>query len=1062
MSVYRLFLLKPTIVFTALVNEPGDITYPLDEVHFGNVTVGAYTDIQPGMLVRFLASTPHPVTGHDLGRQRIRKAATSDALYIGRSSQGKRDGEVDLADNATVQVLDLYSVHSKIPRFDPDGTTYKDSDLAYTDQTIEPPPVANTGPAVAATIDADTGVLELEFDASASFATADSATITDYLWDVVDGTITMGTATSAAITATFPAGFRWISLTVTDSNGKTHTARCPVFVRDPEDDECIQVFEIETHRITPQGQQVGVRVRQPIDLGDYPDGTLAMLWYGEPATPDDRSHMQFVGWIQQEPVNQQVQRTGLLQEVTLNFVDVAGRLDLLPGFPQILEAALLPTNWAQMANPTMDRYLHYLLQWHSTVLDVADWTWTGTGSAYPFRLLGSDGQSLYDQVQRRANALVPDYHFTCNRRGQLRTVVDPMLQDEGDRTSTEQATITLADWSAVRYERTRPPRVHWLRSNAIQARTDQVATLFCLAPGDVPGQGEQELDHGEQLAKTQSDLNAVTGHRYARINAPQSKFTVTLTSSDDLGLEPADMTWVRLLVGAGQRVPGQVFDRRGLVQEINIRYDHQRTGLVRTVELVWERETVGTPAVTVIPAAAEPVPDGDWWGGPVEPPPEPSAFDFLYAGNNNIVLIDNYGSLFRTSNFQDSTPIWDYVPGNSFGMPFSPGTSAAEIQSWAVDPFSPLYRGTGSEVNGWFVIRGHVTSGGGGIYRVTDLFGTPGATLVKSLPFHSGHSNRRVIRASFGRYQENEADNPWLVVVSHYDETAATPQASDGIWVTYSTDGGQTWSTETQINANTWTNAFQPGIQARNLAGLSLYLSPRTPGLAYAIFYSSTDDPPATAGYMSTDWGATWEAADTGDLALIPTHQLGGGIHVPWAGNDLEQIVYHGRAAFASTTAPSSWRLYRVNGNTAVDISPSNSGSSYGLIAGEFCIRTYSGNRNYLVACGVSEDSWSFGFPNNYAVFVSDDAGDTWSLIHGPEAAGDLWGRVGFEAAFAGDSAAVLYLWGGTPGESLTIGYSDDFGQTIQDKIGNITADFFNVEGFPEGIIGIAGGNGPP
>lgn len=49
-------------------------------------------------------------------------------------------------------------------------------------------------------------------------------------WDVKDGTITVGTAASERITATFPPGFRWVDLTVTDSNGATHTKHIPVFV----------------------------------------------------------------------------------------------------------------------------------------------------------------------------------------------------------------------------------------------------------------------------------------------------------------------------------------------------------------------------------------------------------------------------------------------------------------------------------------------------------------------------------------------------------------------------------------------------------------------------------------------------------------------------------------------------------------------------------------------------------------------------------------------------------------------------------------------------------------
>jgi hypothetical protein len=76
----------------------------------------------------------------------------------------------------------------------------------------------------------ETGIITL--DAGNSIPMAEGATITTYAWDVEDGTITVGTSSSPSITATFPLGFRYVHLTVTDSNGKTHTTHVPVLVYD--------------------------------------------------------------------------------------------------------------------------------------------------------------------------------------------------------------------------------------------------------------------------------------------------------------------------------------------------------------------------------------------------------------------------------------------------------------------------------------------------------------------------------------------------------------------------------------------------------------------------------------------------------------------------------------------------------------------------------------------------------------------------------------------------------------------------------------------------------------
>lgn len=631
----RLFLLQPAVVFRAQVNQ-AIFEYPLAEVAWDGLTLGAIANIQPGMTVVFGSS----LGVDDLGRQRIRKAATVDTLYFGRSSRGMHDGEVDLADNAWIEVWDDYRVWAKIPQMPVVGetvVTYKDHDLAVGTNTTAPPPVANCGPGYAATSDPITDLITVDFDASNSFAIAGGASISGYSWDVDDGTITVGTSSSAQITATFPAGFRWVSLTVTDSNGKSHTARAPVYARDPSSDTSIHAFEITRHTITPQGQQISLRILEDIPATTYPDGTLVLFWDDDTVTAD-RDHMQFVGWHHTDPAQIAGARTGTLRDVTLECLDVAGKLAMLPGFPQALYAdsvrdtATTPTiTWEYMISPTIRKYLHYLLHWHSTALDLADFRFRGVSTDYPFLVLESSGASLFDQVDSRAQQLTPDHRLTCTRRGQLAVWPDPMLLDPVDRTEVYQGEITQNEWVEMRYSHQRPPRVYWLRAGAIVAqdtpvyRADgelDIPTVFCVAPGTAPGQGEIQQEENERLALNQDALNHVTGHRYARLNSPDSRFTIQLVGDSDLALEPADLEWVRVYLSpdvAAQR--GQYFEtmagilllyfERGLVHSIDIRYSHSHTGLLRTATLEWEREVVGTPAVTVIPPVAEPADDYD-------------------------------------------------------------------------------------------------------------------------------------------------------------------------------------------------------------------------------------------------------------------------------------------------------------------------------------------------------------------------------------------------------------------------------------------------------------------
>lgn len=1027
-ALMRLYLLQPTVIFTARINQPVAATYPLNELTWDGLVEGAFADIRHGMTLT-LGSTQY---NDDYGRQRIRGDTTSSLLRVGRSSKGTRDGELSVIDNAYISVYDDHRVWAKIMYIADDGEIFKDAEIDYSDQTLEPPPVAIAGPGFAATIDGD-GVITVAFDGSDSYTTADGATITDYGWDLKDGTVIAGSVTTATVTATFPAGFRWINLTVEDSNGSLMTSHRPIYARDPADDGqpggAITHFQIDQHRVTSAGQQLAIRIRQEIDAGDYPDGTLVMLWESEPTSPADRSHMVFQGWHQTDPCTIGAERTGILQDVTLQCLDVAGRLDTLPGFAQTIERDATPTAWSQMADLNFDRFMHYLLHWDSTALEVADWFWSGTGDDYEYFRVIADGDSLYDQVERQAMKLCPDHHFTCNTLGQLFVNPDPLLQDTGDRTATIQATLTKSDWSDLRYTSQRPPRIRQLWGEALQADPTEAIPLFCVAPGLSPSQGEQESRHSEQLCTGQSSLNATTGHRYARLNAPQGLFSITLAEGDDLDIEPADMTWVRLTISAATAAQrGLAFtNARGLVKELNIRYAHERTGLVRTVDLTWERETSGSAAVTYTPPAAEPVDDGDDWTPPpiVEDVTPPAPVSTVQV----VGMLDSLGNIFTTSNFQSSPPTWAINISLATHFPAS-----NEILSFVVDPFSPGYRGTGTAINGYVATED-------GIWKLTDLFGTPTATELFTFAETAVGSlgQWRTIAASFGRFEAVETDNPWIMVASHYNNNLFL--TNKGTTIVYSQDAGQTWSSEITV-----TVAYDPNYANNDVIRYpAIWLSPRTPGYARVCAYDTdASSLNRTSTYATDDWGATWteetNAVDgTGNPYISPGDMLGGCLHVPWPDNEDELIVYHGRVIHGSTSI-----LYGTRRTTgipdlasgAVDISPEPGAGQYGPQRGLFAIRTYDNDRRYVVMVGhKNEASSGDEVDDEAAVFYSTDYGATWDLFYGPFtcATND---RFPVEAAFSSDNPGVIFIWE----SERAVSFTDDAGASVEDKSGNLAA----------------------
>ncbi|GIV82094.1 MAG: hypothetical protein KatS3mg051_1448 [Anaerolineae bacterium] len=1009
----HLFLLKPAPIFKARLNLASP-SYPAHRLPYDTVTLGSYTDIREGMTVLLGTSEG----ADDLGRGRVRLStsgvATVTDIYVGQFSRGTRDGEFDLQDDAYITVLDDYRVWAVLPRITSDGTVYKDYNAPYS--WCEPqPPVANAGVGYAGLIDPDTGLIAVDFDGSASFAVASGATITGYAWDFADGT------PASAITAqvngvTFPPGFRWVRLTVTDSNGQSHTAVVPVLAIDPDDPEegYVQDFQVIEQRCTREGQEIVFRVFEDIPLTDFPDGTLVMYWedeyyagqQGSLAGPAGREHVKFIGWLDSEPAEIEATEHDTRRQVELRCVDVAGRLRQLPGFPMTIERANTPTQWTQLKGLNIDRYVWFVLRWHSTALSLADFTWSGTGDTYAIPTLGSDGQSLWEQADGRTQAIA--HLLTCDRWGRLAMRPDPQLQDSDDRTTTVQAALTADDFVSLTYTRQRFPRVHWLWGEAIQASTAQatdatITPLFCVAPGKAPGQGVSEATQGEQVVVSQTELNAREGHRYAvRHNPEETYFEVVLAHAGDVGIDPARLEWVTLTLPAtiaAQR--GLAFtDERFLPLEMTIEHDHEAA--TKRVTLVLERERVGTPAATHVPPTGE---FEDWEDFYPEDYgiTEPEVGEFwLLAGADSIAAFCTDSYLYRTADFMELSPVWERVYLNVVG----------QILLFVVDAFSPGYVGGGSQINGWFATTQ-------GIYRITDIFGaSPGLTLCYTFGYTLNPSGEDVLQsvagdASFG------VQNHVVFIIPQYDHTYGPAKAL------YTRDG----LNFTAVNLPGGTSG------SMTLCKPGLYVSSKTPGLVYAAAPGDADGRLAKF-FISTNYGATWqESTFDGPRHPKPNNLLYNGsraLHVPYDGNDDERDIIYSRDDGGGLT------LYRRTGGSEADITPPLWGKA--CLTRWGCV-TAPLDRTRLAFVGM--ESW------NGKLYLSQNGGDSWV-----EQEAVRWNVS--QVAIAGDNPNILYAWGSN--WDLVLGFRPRIwyydGTQWIDKRGNIES----LGSGNRRLIGICGG----
>lgn len=618
----RIYLHKPKVVLRARLDMQGQqAIYPQEVIVFDNVTVGSYTELREGMTV-LIGSAAGLM---DYGRVRFRYMdddVSNRVMRVARYSEGTRDGEARQIDNAYITVLEEYLIWAKIPQFF-GGAIWKDTDLAPSGLNGNPPPMANGGPGVAGTIDSVTGRLEVAFSASGSFIfdiaySPPVAAVTNFVWDIPDGsTVVGGGIAQASITLRFLPGFYYVYLIAQKSDGSTsHVKKIPVFARDPANDLSTTQFHILSQVQTQIGQEIKIQLFSPLPRDQYYDGFLMMLWDEDYIyDPTNRWHMQFIGWHQADEITIQPQETATFSDTHLTFLDAGKKLELLPGFPQVQKYESVNfLSWTTTRFGVMLYYFWYLLYYHSTVLDVADFIAdTNTLALYKFVIIGSDRQNLSAQINDLAAKVSPDHRMVCSKQGELRFIVDLNIQKVADRTAVVADHYSENEWTSISYNYTNQPRIGQIRTKAlISSNTfiivnglEEIEIISCVAPGEGYGQGEQYIQAGERIVFNQADLNAVEGNRYAKMNARFAPFTITVPiEKTSRYIDLADVAWVTLTFGSVdypiREIVGSFTTVRGIITEISTAYEYSDTGLARTLTYKWEMETSGRPAQTVI------------------------------------------------------------------------------------------------------------------------------------------------------------------------------------------------------------------------------------------------------------------------------------------------------------------------------------------------------------------------------------------------------------------------------------------------------------------------------
>ena len=605
---------------------------------------GTLSDVEVDMLIE-VGTTPG---ANDIGKVRVRRSPTVDTIFVNEIAPG----ELPLEINHYFTVYDLFLPDIKMLRLVPkkkngstyfnDFTEFHDYDIAYSTQNASIEPKANiteqNGSSdrkkfpikFAGFVDNYNTATQLTYrtvtlSADESFAVADGASITGRFWDVKDGTIVIGTDTDSNITVQFPVGFRQITLEVFDSNGRTGLRRVPIWVHDDtympigwrSDGDLQRGFSV-TKDLTKDGRSMTYQIFGETNSAtefEIPAGTEVCYWdiaeYNGTAPPEQYRH-SFLGWALKDTT--EVKQDGGYR---LEVGGIEAWLKKLIGFgTQITDKDRTPQTWFEMENISPDKIVHYLLREYTTCIPQVNLFFSGINKDIQSET--AKRSSIWTQAREvmQANfALMladstnsiylrkhPSYPLPSD------TAPDNILLITSDDW-TEDTTITVEERQFTPIGRVDGTGAYWTPGSA------EPEVLASRAPGKVVGRSsgsESTPFQRLQGPKTdaQTELNILTGHHFARRNAPTPQLTLNLLGNYDV-FEPAWMETITIVyTGDSIRDVGFTGAETFLVTQVTVTHNEEPGNFSKRVQLKLEPVTEGEPGETII------IPQGDWVDNP--------------------------------------------------------------------------------------------------------------------------------------------------------------------------------------------------------------------------------------------------------------------------------------------------------------------------------------------------------------------------------------------------------------------------------------------------------------
>ena len=522
-----LSIYKPTTIMSCIINDAGIVRGEREIFYTG--VVGSDADVLDDMTLLVGSSSG----ASDVGKIRIREISTGTSSFI-----VAENSDIDWKNGQFLTVLnyvDIWTIYPRIiqdPADDENVIFYKDYDIAYTNQNNILGSFICAGPHRAAFLEVGTG--------SNLYYTADGTTNLNnetgtYSWEFEGGIPNTSTLKTPGYVQYITPGHHKTTLTVSHG-GAGHsdvTYRFVSIYDRPENGSNTPILKWELTSLDGSRAEGGytaqIKIWEHID--DIQDNALVVIfaddWYGNTkkslgGNATNCSSIFFVGYV----IKGTIQYNYKESYVEFSIGSPTEIMRQSDGFAISCESKVNPTTWFEIKNMNVPRAMYHYLRWHSTVLKVMDFQYTGDDRLHQY--FDTDRESLFDAIDNFLRTGIVG-ELISDRQGKLWAEIDVSATHDYISTGTVTMNINNSDWIAEpSIEEIQINNLAYLETGGIyyNGPTSGIWSAYMSeSPGSAPSyRGKVERTQGLILT-SQSQLNELTGDLFAYKNA---KYNVSM------------------------------------------------------------------------------------------------------------------------------------------------------------------------------------------------------------------------------------------------------------------------------------------------------------------------------------------------------------------------------------------------------------------------------------------------------------------------------------------------------------------------------------------------------